>query len=231
MNQDNNQNQDLNRDSSAANAAGEQGSGSQNAGVEGGYNQNAYGQNAYNQNGYNQNAYGQGGCNQSGYNQNAYGQNAYNQNSYNQNAYGQNAYNQNGYQNAYGQNAYNQNGYGQQGNTQYYYYQQNVYTDESGLFSENKLMRLNGPSASIKIGDWMKSDCISLLNFTCIGSIVAIILYFVLAFSSKTAKSIRTRYQANLIWSAIALGLWLVLFVILAIAGLSIFTAAGSAFR
>ena len=63
----------------------------------------------------------------------------------------------------YGQNQYgNQTGYGYQQN-QYGY---PGYVDESGIFSENKMKRLNGVSAKITIGDWLKTDCISLLNFS-----------------------------------------------------------------
>ena len=90
-----------------------------------------------------------------------------------------------------------------------------VMPDESGLFSENKLARRNGLSATVKISDWMKADCLSFLNFIPVfGSIIAIVIYCILAFSSKTAKSLKNRYIADLIWAAIALGLS-ILFMIL----------------
>lgn len=78
----------------------------------------------------------------------------------------------------YGQNQYgNQTGYGYQQN-QYGY---PGYVDESGIFSENKMKRLNGVSAKITIGDWLKTDCISLLNFIpFFGSIAALVLYCML---------------------------------------------------
>lgn len=122
-----------------------------------------------------------------------------------------------GGQNQYysGNNSYgNQYGYGQ---NQYGY---PGYVDESGLFSENKLKRLNGVSAHVTLGDWMKSDCLSLLNLIPIfGSIAALVIYFILAFSSKTAMSLKTRYQANLIWAAIILGVYILLIIILVAMG------------
>lgn len=103
------------------------------------------------------------------------------------------------------------------------YYQQNVYIDESGFFSENKMSRINGQSAYVKIGDWMKFDCLSFLSFIPIlGWIVYLIFYFIIAFSSKTSKSLKTRLQANLIWSAISIGLFLVILIIGAVIGFSI---------
>ncbi|MBE6636719.1 MAG: hypothetical protein E7618_02810 [Ruminococcaceae bacterium] len=110
------------------------------------------------------------------------------------------------------------------------YYQQ-PYVDESGWFSEAKMSRLNGQSANIKLGDWLKSDCLFLLNFIPgIGSLVTLVVYCILAFSSKTAKSMKTRYQANLIWSGIMLVLsFLFIGFIIALAG-SIVTEFGGEF-
>ncbi len=145
------------------------------------------------------------------------GQNSYSQNQ--QNPYGQGFYGQ-GQQNQYGQNPQ------YAPHIQQNYYQQNVYIDESGFFSENKMSRINGQSAYVKIGDWMKFDCLSFLSFIPIlGWIVYLIFYFIIAFSSKTSKSLKTRLQANLIWSAISIGLFLVILIIGAIIGISIGSA------
>lgn len=126
----------------------------------------------------------------------------------------------------YGQNQYgNQTGYGYQQN-QYGY---PGYVDESGIFSENKMKRLNGVSAKITIGDWLKTDCISLLNFIpFFGSIAALVLYCILAFSSKTAASIKSRYLANLIWAGILIAVYVALIIILIALGVSISGAFGS---
>lgn len=127
----------------------------------------------------------------------------------------------------YGQNQYgNQTGYGYQQN-QYGY---PGYVDESGLFSENKMKRLNGVSAKITIGDWMKMDCLGYLNFLLppLGTIAYIVIMFVLAFSSKTSSSMKARVQANLVWSAISVGLLVVTFIILIALGVSISGALGS---
>ena len=152
-------------------------------------------------------------------------QNPQNSNSQNQDQfYSQNqqgAYSSN-QQYAYGQNPYS--------NPPYNAYQQPNYADESGLFKENRMARTNGVSATIKLGDWLKADCILFLNLVpCFGSIAAIILYLVLAFSANTAKSLKTRYQAALIWSAIALALYVVLFVILIALGFSLADATQNA--
>ncbi len=95
------------------------------------------------------------------------------------------------------------------------FYQQPNYVDESGLFSENKMARINGTSANVKLGDWMKADCLSFLFLIpCIGPIAYIVIYCILAFSSKTNKSMKTRYQAYLIWSAIFFGIYILVFVL-----------------
>ena len=124
-------------------------------------------------------------------------------------------YSQQGEYPPYGQPGY-QNPYGPE---QPYYDQ--PYLDESGLFNENKMARLNGVSANIKLSDWLKADCLSFLNLIPgVGSIIAIVVYCILAFSSKTAKSLKTRYQASLIWSIVCLVLFILFFgFILAIAG------------
>ena len=125
--------------------------------------------------------------------------------------------------NGYGQNQYgNQNGYGYQQN-QYGY---PGYVDESGLFSENKLKRLNGVSAKITLGDWMRKDCLRLLNLLPFGSIAYLVITLILAFSSKTSESMKTRVQADLIWGLIGVGLSIILLIILVSAGVS-FTDGG----
>lgn len=125
--------------------------------------------------------------------------------------------------NAYQQTSYAQQGQYQQGQYQQNPYQQPVYVDESGLFNENKLARRNGLSAKIKLGDWMKADCLALLKLLDIpfmfmllpaGSIAYFVICLILAFSSKTSQSMKTRYQANLVWAAISLGVSLILILI-----------------
>ena len=108
----------------------------------------------------------------------------------------------------------NQGQYQQQGGYQQNYYQQPNYVDESGLFSENKMARVNGTSATMKLGDWMKVDCLSLLSLIpCIGTIAYFVILCILTFSSKTNKSLKARYQASLIWAAIGIGVYLLIFL------------------
>ena len=84
----------------------------------------------------------------------------------------------------------------QQGGYQQNYYQQPNYVDESGLFSENKMARVNGTSATMKLGDWLKVDCLSLLSLIpCIGTIAYFVILCILTFSSKTNKSLKARYH------------------------------------
>ena len=118
---------------------------------------------------------------------------------------------------------YGPNGQGAYTGGPYNYNGAPVYTDESGLFNENRMARKNGTSATIRLSDWMKADCLMFLNLIpCIGSAAAIILYCVLAFSSKTAVSLKTRYQANLIWSAIVLVLYLVIIIMAVVLGVAL---------
>ena len=115
---------------------------------------------------------------------------------------------------------------GAQSQFQQGFYQQPNFVDESGLFSENKMARINGTSANVKIGDWMKADCLSFLSLIpCIGSIAYIVIYCILAFSSKTNKSMKTRYQANLIWAAIFLGIYIILLVVIVAVGGSLLSS------
>ena len=108
-------------------------------------------------------------------------------------------------------------------NIPYNTYPSQNYTDESGLFNENRMARKNGLSATIGLGDWLKADCIMFLNLIpCFGSLAAIIIYLVLAFSSNTAKSLKTRYQADLIWSAIVLAIYVILIVVMIALGVSL---------
>ena len=92
--------------------------------------------------------------------------------------------------------------------------------DESGLFSENKLLRKNGLSARVTLKDWLKFDCLSFLSFIpIIGTLAYIVIYFIIAFSGKTSASLKTRAQATLIWSVVALVIYIVLIVLLLIFG------------
>lgn len=69
----------------------------------------------------------------------------------------------------------------------------------------------------------MKTDCIAFLSLIpIVGGIAALVLYFILAFSSKTAASLKTRYQANLIWAAISIGLSIIAIIILIALGVSL---------
>jgi len=89
------------------------------------------------------------------------------------------------------------------------------------MFDESKLQMKNGVNAHVKIGDWMLVDCIGFLNIIpIVGSIAVLVIYLILAFGSKTAGPIKTRMQANFVWAAIILGIYIVLFIILAATGM-----------
>ena len=127
---------------------------------------------------------------------------------------GQQYYRQNqnggfGYQNPYGE------GYGP-------FY---GYADESGLFSENKMARVNGRSANVKISDWLKFDCLSFINLIpVVGFIAYLVIYIIILCSGKTNVSIKNRMIASLIWSGIAVGIWVALILFLAVFGASVAT-------
>ncbi len=115
----------------------------------------------------------------------------------------------------YEQQQYN-NGFGYQNPYGNGYQPPYGYPDESGLFSENKMSRLNGRSATMKITDWLKYDCLSLLCLIPIfGSIAYLVIYIVLLCSDKTNKCLKSRMLASLIWTGIAVAIWVIVFVLL----------------
>lgn len=76
------------------------------------------------------------------------------------------------------------------------------------MFNEEKLGVQNGTSATVSIKDWLLLDLVGFLSIIpIIGSIAAIIIYLVIGFGSSTARSMKNRVLASLIWLAI----WLVL--------------------
>ena len=87
--------------------------------------------------------------------------------------------------------------------------------DESGWFSENKLIRKNGMAARVTLKDWLKFDCLSLISFIpIVGTIAYLVIYFIIAFSSKTSASLKTRAQATLIWSLVALVIYILILIL-----------------
>ena len=98
----------------------------------------------------------------------------------------------------------------------------NVYTDESGLFNSTKMSRKNGLSATVKLSDWLKYDLLNLLNLIpVVGSIVLIIISCIIAFGSKTAPSVKTRMQMSLIWAVVLICLYIILIIVLLVMGFS----------
>lgn len=84
------------------------------------------------------------------------------------------------------------------------------------MFDESQLASKNGVSATITIKDWLLLDCIGLLNvIPIIGSIVALILYLVIAFGSTTSVSMKNRVIATILWFVIwlAVGLFFLFFL------------------
>ena len=83
------------------------------------------------------------------------------------------------------------------------------------MFKEKELAEKNGMTAYVRLLDWIKLDCISFLNLIpFIGSIAAIVIYLILAFSSDVSESVKSRIKANLIWSGIALVLSIILLIL-----------------
>jgi len=83
------------------------------------------------------------------------------------------------------------------------------------MFDEQRLAPQNGVSATVTIKDWILLDLLALLNIIPIlGSIAYIIIILVIAFSSNTAKSMRNRVLANLIWAAIGIVVSIVVTVV-----------------
>lgn len=96
------------------------------------------------------------------------------------------------------------NVYQAQNQNQYQPYQQQNVNYQPKAYNEDEHMT---------IGGWIGVFCINLIP--CIGSLVYIIMMFVWAFGSTPKKSLKTFAQAQLLFSAIALVLGIIVFVIL----------------
>lgn len=102
---------------------------------------------------------------------------------------------------------YQQNQYQQPAYQQQYQYQQPAYQQ----YQQEELER------PMSVGDWMITTlilCIPCVNF---------IMMFVWAFSKSTQKSKSNFFKAYLIWMAIGVGIYLIMFVIMAVLGFSMF--------
>lgn len=80
------------------------------------------------------------------------------------------------------------------------------------IFDESQISNENGNSATVGLKQWLLFDCIMFLNIIpVIGSIVALVIYLILAFGNRAAPSIRYRIMASLIWCVIAFILVIIL--------------------
>jgi hypothetical protein len=88
------------------------------------------------------------------------------------------------------------------------------------MFNNTDLSARRGQSATMGVGTWMAFDCISLLHLIPIlGTIAVLIIYLIILFGSQTAPSLRNRIVANLIWVAIAIGVYIAVIVLLLATG------------
>lgn len=96
------------------------------------------------------------------------------------------------------------------------------------LFNEGDMRVENGLSAAVKVSDWIKLMCLSLLALIpVVGTIVYLILYLYLAFSQHTAESIKNYLKASLIVGAVSLVFVIVVVLLLVFSnslGTDIFT-------
>lgn len=116
--------------------------------------------------------------------------------------YGDNAYPDN--------NGYNQNTYPNQG------YQPYQYNDNKGYPNSYPQGDLEEP---VKVGEWLISMLIMLIPC------VNLIMIFVWAFSKTEKKSKSNYFKACLIWSAIILGLYLIVVIALVAMGIGLSSA------
>jgi hypothetical protein len=139
------------------------------------------------------------------YGQQSYGQQAYQQ----QQPYGQQAYQQQAYQQQqpYGQQANYQQSSQQQPIQQQAYQQQQPYVQGDEL------------EEPVSIGEWMIA--MLLMCIPCVN----IIMMFVWAFGSGAKKSKSNYFKAALIWFLIVIGISLVVGILMAIVGVSIFSS------
>jgi hypothetical protein len=138
------------------------------------------------------------------------GQPIYGQQSYGQQTYGQQPYQQQTYgQQTYGQQPYGQQTYGQQP------YQQ-PYGQQS---YQQPYMQGDDLEEPVSIGEWMIS--ILLMLIPCVN----IIMIFVWAFGSGTKKSKSNYFKAALIWALIIIAVSVVLGILTAVVGVSVFNS------
>ena len=83
------------------------------------------------------------------------------------------------------------------------------------MFKEKEMAEKNGFSASVRLSDWIKLDCIGFLHLIpLVGSIAVIVIYVVLAFSDDVSESVKSRIKANLIWSVVSVVLCIIYIMI-----------------
>lgn len=86
----------------------------------------------------------------------------------------------------------------------------------NGFFSEDKMGKNNGLTAMVSTKDWLKFMCLGFVSFIpVIGFLVYLVIYVVLLLNGSTSVSIKNYIKAELIFTAIILGITFILCLIL----------------
>ena len=154
----------------------------------------------------------------------------YNNDSWNNNQnpqQNQNTYSAQDYQQPYGSQNYSaqdyQRPYGTDNNQNY----QNSYgTGYNQTPSYQQPNNMSNDEEHVSVLHWIGIFCLNIIP--CVGPIVYLIMMFVWAFGSTPKKSLKNFARAQLILSAIALGIMIIMIIISAATGAALFSGSSS---
>lgn len=161
-----------------------------------------------------------------------YNNNGYNNDSWN-NPQGngpdpqQNNYSNQGYQQPYGtdNNQGYQRPYGTDNNQNY----QNSYGtgyNQTPSYQQPNYNNMSNDEEHVSVLHWIGIFCLNIIP--CVGPIVYLIMMFVWAFGSTPKKSLKNFARAQLILSAIALGIMIIMIIISVATGAAVFSGSSS---
>lgn len=156
----------------------------------------------------------------------------YNNDSWNNNQnpqQNQNTYSAQDYQQPYGSQNYSaqdyQQPYGADNNQNY----QNSYGtgyNQTPSYQQSNYNNMSNDEEHVSVLRWIGIFCLNIIP--CVGPIVYLIMMFVWAFGSTPKKSLKNFARAQLILSAIALGIMIIMIIISAATGAAIFSGSSN---
>lgn len=156
----------------------------------------------------------------------------YNNDSWNNNQnpqQNQNTYSAQDYQQPYGSQNYSaqdyQRPYGTDNNQNY----QNSYGtgyNQTPSYQQSNYNNMSNDEEHVSVLHWIGIFCLNIIP--CVGPIVYLIMMFVWAFGSTPKKSLKNFARAQLILSAIALGIMIIMIIISVATGAAVFSGSSS---